>query len=107
MQIYQEIVTVLPDPAAGEVNIVMAGLRIALTAEETSLLADRLVTSLGLIRAAANSEVTKPYVSPLVASTTTEPELKQLRARAVIQAGIRDKGLSVRDDHSVREDQKV
>jgi hypothetical protein len=131
MRISQEIVTVWADPAAGEVNIVLAGLRIALTSEETESLADGLVASLGQLRGARRSEAgegietegrgrpaaravearptladkseaARPFVSP-----APEAEAKQLRTRTLIHANIRDKGLTVREDHPEREDQKA
>jgi len=131
MRIYQEIVTVWADPAAGEVNIVLAGLRIALSSDETAALADGLVTGLGQLRGARRSEAGEAVESegkgrpaaraaearPTLAdksdagrqfvSPAPEAEAKQLRTRALIQASIRDKGLTVQEDQPVREDQKA
>jgi len=131
MRISQEIVTVWADPAAGEVNIVLAGLRIALTVEETESLADGLVTGLGQLRGARRSDAgeaidtegrgrpapraaeprptlaDKGEVGQSFVSSAPEAEAKQLRTRTLIHANIRDKGLTVREDHPEREDQKA
>jgi hypothetical protein len=98
---------------AGEVNIVVSGYRISLTADEAALLARGLLNCLGQLRwgekrAAGNSATilpeapsrdsakdgTKPAVSPVAA----ESDAVQQRTRALIQASIRDKGLSLREE---------
>lgn len=116
-RVAREIVTVLPDPAAGEVNIVLSGYRISLTADETALLARGLLNCLGqlrwgekraagdpgqsttslpetLPRASAKDAAAAPTLSPVAA----ESEAAQQRTRTLIQASIRDKGLSLREE---------
>src|SRR5690348_18349774 len=49
-RVAREVVSVLPDPVAGEVNVVVSGYRISLTADEAALLARGLLNSLGQLR---------------------------------------------------------
>lgn len=102
---------------AGEVNIVLSGYRISLSADETALLARGLLNCLGQLRwgekraacgaghsatslaeapsrASAKDEAAKPALSPVAA----ESDAAQQRARALIQASIKDKGLSLREE---------
>jgi hypothetical protein len=46
MRITRDIVTVLPDPLAGEANVTLSGHRIALTTEEAVLLANEVLDPL-------------------------------------------------------------
>jgi hypothetical protein len=50
MKIVPQMVTVFADPTAGEVNVVLGGLRISLNSNEASYLADELVRSLERLR---------------------------------------------------------
>ncbi len=112
-RVAREIVTVLPDPVAGEVNIVLSGYRISLTADETASLARGLLNCLGQLRwgekraghsmtslpeapsrPSAKDDGARPAVSPVAA----ESDSVQQRTRALIQASIRDKGLSLREE---------
>jgi hypothetical protein len=118
-RVAREIVTVLPDPVAGEVNIVLSGYRISLTADETAVLARGLLNCLGQLRwgekraadaaghpttttslpeapprASAKDDGAKPALSPVA----VESDSVQQRTRSLIQASIRDKGLSLREE---------
>ena len=115
-RVAREIVSVLPDPVAGEVNIVVSGYRISLTADEAALLARGLLNSLGQLRwgekrvtgqaiagpppgrtdepPRAAYEGAKPAMPP----PPVEPDAAQQRHRTLIQASIRDKGLSLREE---------
>ena len=117
-RVAREVVSVLPDPVAGEVNIVLSGYRISLTADETAVLARGLLNCLNQLhwgekraagqstaipstnsspeppRTFAKDEAAKPAVSAVAA----EPDVAQQRNRALIQASIRDKGLSLREE---------
>jgi hypothetical protein len=111
MRVTREIVTILADPVAGEVNVVFPGFRVTLTAEETAQLASGLTGGLEQLRAADKPEATSASesatppsagrddsVRPFVSPTAAETELVQQRVRALIQASIRDKGLSLREE---------
>lgn len=110
MKVTQELVTVWAETDADEVNIVIAGLRLTLTAEETALLASGLARSLERLRAAqpkdADEAGARPADTPAVivrkdegsAPPPGEADAMQLRTRALIQASIRDKGLSLREE---------
>jgi hypothetical protein len=50
MKIVPQMVTVFTDPMAGEVNVVLGGLRISLNADEASYLTNELVRSLERLR---------------------------------------------------------
>jgi hypothetical protein len=118
-RVAREIVSVLPDPLAGEVNIVVSGYRISLTADETAVLARGLLNCLAQLRwgekraaghanaslsttslpeapsrASAKDDGPKPAVSPVA----VESDAVQQRTRALIEASIRDKGLSLREE---------
>lgn len=121
-RVAREIVTVLPDPVAGEVNIVLSGYRISLSADETAVLARGLLNCLGQLRwgekraagaagpattsmsttslpeaplrASAKDDGARPAVSPVA----VESDAVQQRTRSLIQASIRDKGLSLREE---------
>ena len=110
MKVTQELVTVWAEPDADEVNVVLAGLRLTLTPEETAQLASGLARSLERVRAAhardAAETAPKPAEAPTVivrkddaaAAPQGEADAMQLRTRALIQASIRDKGLSLREE---------
>jgi len=96
MQVTQEVVTVLADPLLGEVQIVLAGYRILLSAEEATLLAKGLAASLERLHLHA-----APAASPepwQVDRAPADAEAMQQRSRALIQATMREKGLSLRED---------
>jgi hypothetical protein len=117
-RVAREIVSVLPDPVAGEVHVVVSGYRISLTADETAVLARGLLNSLAQLRwgekraagqaiagpsitsaddaprASAAYEGAKPAAPPAAAA----PDAAQQRHRTLIQASIRDKGLSLREE---------
>lgn len=111
MKVTQELVTVWAEPETDEVNFVVAGLRITLTAEETALLASGLARSLERLRGARARDAdeadagTRPAEPAVIvrrddgaALPPAEAEAMQLRTRALIQASIRDKGLSLREE---------
>jgi len=111
MKIAQEAVSVLPN-AAGEINVFLAGLRITLTTDEALLLAAALATSLELLQGAPQHEAaaepwgvgrsTAAPPDPLSGSTgkdATSESDTVLRTRALIQASMRSKGLSLREAH--------
>jgi hypothetical protein len=102
-RVAREIVSVLPDPVAGEVNVVVSGYRISLTADEAALLARGLLNSLGQLRWGETRAAGQPAANPPVtgspeAPAAIEPEPAQQRHRTLIQASIRDKGLSLREE---------
>lgn len=116
-RVAREVVTVLPDPVAGEVNIVLSGYRISLTAEETALLARGLLNCLGQLRwsekraletaghpatslpeAPARASAKDDGARHAAAPVAVESDPAQQRARALIQASIKDKGLSLREE---------
>jgi hypothetical protein len=117
MEIAREVVTVFANPAANQVHIVLSGYRLVLTTEEAQTLAralnrlDRpssesaeatgepsLATALATItdHPAANASAPRHLVRP----SPAEAEAVQARARALIQGTIREKGLSLREEHS-------
>ncbi len=114
MKVTQEIVTVWAEPDTETVNILLAGLHITLDADETVLLASALAKSLERLRAQPARETgdsalleriaTKPAEPPAVivrkdeAANPADVEAMQLRTRALVQASIRDKGLSLREE---------
>jgi len=104
---------------AGEVNVVVSGYRISLTADEAALLARGLLNCLGQLRwgeqraagqAIAGPSTTSPVEAPPRASAAyegakpaaspaaEEADAPQQRHRTLIQASIRDKGLSLREE---------
>jgi len=108
MKVTQELVTVWAEPDADEINVVLAGLRLTLTAEETALLASGLARSLERLRAGHGRDAGEASAKPGEASGVIvrkddagaqgEADAMQLRTRALIQASIRDKGLSLREE---------
>lgn len=115
-RVAREIVSVLTDPVAGEVNIVVSGYRISLTADEAALLARGVLNCLGQLRwgekRAAGQAIAGPPTTrtdeaphaayegakPAVPPAAAEPDAAQQRHRTLIQASIRDKGLSLREE---------
>jgi hypothetical protein len=117
MEITREVVTVFANPTTNQVHIVLSGYRLILTIEEAQSLAralnrlDRpagdgaeatagepaLATALAAItdHPAANSSGPRHLVRP----SPAEAEAVQQRARALIQGTIREKGLSLREEH--------
>jgi hypothetical protein len=103
MKVTQEIVTVWAEPETDEINIVLAGMRITLNSEETSLLVSGLAKALersrpppGRDAGDAPSILVRKDESGGAPSPDSDP--MQLRTRALIQASIRDKGLSLREE---------
>jgi hypothetical protein len=94
MQVTQELVTVLADPVAGELNIVLGGYRLALSAEEAASLAEGLAAGLERLRQAA----VQPSEPWQVQRAPGEAEAMQSRTRALIQATMREKGLTLREE---------
>jgi hypothetical protein len=113
MKVTQEVVTVWADPLVGEVNFVLSGFRITLSADEATHLANALAEGVDrLHRAAAAAAASMPVpVSPAAdpatdgaataSLTSAETEAIQYRTRALIQASIREKGLSLREEERV------
>ena len=100
-RVAREVVSVLPDPVAGEVNVVVSGYRISLTADEAALLARGLLNSLGQLRWGEKRAAGPPLSNLSVAGppeAAAEPDAAQQRHRRLIQASIRDKGLSLREE---------
>jgi hypothetical protein len=111
MKITQEAVTVLPNVARGEVNIVLGGIHITLTAEESLLLAAGLANSLDQLQGVEPREAAAAETWEVGRSTQADPDLRSsssdkeaasqsevlVRTRALIQASMRDKGLSLRE----------
>jgi hypothetical protein len=106
MRVTQEVVTVLADPQAGEINIVLAGMRIVLSTEESSQLAQGLAASLerlagSAVQPAAPAEawsVRRAPTDETADSSLAEAEAIQHRARALIRATMRAKGLSLGEE---------
>ena len=113
MKIIPELVTVFPDLNAGDIHVVLSGFRITLTADESSLLLDGLIGSLERLRAATRTDasgsdlpwrVARHPPSPAEPPPTNTPapdnaaDAAQQRLRASVQATIRDKGLSLREE---------
>jgi hypothetical protein len=98
MKITQELVSVLADPAAGEVHIVLGGYRITLTSQETSHLAGALAGGLEQLRGAPKRAPSTPPDDPIEVSRVADADAMQQRTRALIQHSIRDKGLSLREE---------
>ena len=111
MKITQEALTVLPDVARGEVNIILAGVHITLTAEESLVLAAGLANSLDQLQGLERREAAAAETWDVGRSTPVEPDPRSsasgkeaatpsemlVRTRALIQASMRDKGLSLRE----------
>ena len=124
-RVAREIVSVLPDPVAGEVNVVVSGYRISLTADETAVLARGLLNCLsqlrwgekraagttghhhhptttlsatGLPEAPPRASASQDAAKPAMSAVAVEPDAVQQRHRTLIQASIRDKGLSLREE---------
>jgi hypothetical protein len=100
--------TVLPNAALGEVNIILPGLHITLTLDESTQLASGLASSLEQLQATPPREGaaagswdvgrSKPAAAdPRSGAASTDTDTT-LRTRALIQASIRDKGLSLREE---------
>jgi hypothetical protein len=110
MKVTQELVTVWAEPDADEINVVLAGLRLTLTAEESAQLAGGLARSLERLRAGQTKDLGEAGMRPADTSGVIvrkddgggpppgEADSMQLRTRALIQASIRDKGLSLREE---------
>ncbi len=103
MKVTQELVTVWAEPETDEINIVLAGMRIALNSEETALLVSGLAKALERSRPPSAREGGDPLPVIVrkdegVTPAPGESDAMQLRTRALIQASIRDKGLSLREE---------
>jgi len=103
MKVTQEIVTVWAEPDSDEINIVLAGMRIALNSEETALLVSGLARALERSRPPPARDQGDPL--PVIVRkddggnpAPADTDAMQLRTRALIQASIRDKGLSLREE---------
>jgi hypothetical protein len=101
VRVTQEVVTILADPQAGEINIVLAGFRIALSIEEGAALAQGLAPALE--RLVGASPAAEPWsvrrtASPETAADPADAEAIQARARALIRATMRAKGLSLGEE---------
>jgi len=88
----------MPDTPAGEVNVVLAGHRIALSIDEAALLADGLIACLERLRGEAARAGGAPPEAWQVQRAAGEADAMQQRTRALIQATMRDKGLALRED---------
>ena len=103
MRVTQEVVTVLADPQAGEINIVLAGLRIVLSTEESAQLAQGLAASLERLAGSAAQpgeawSVRRAPGDDTADRALAEAEAIQHRARALIRATMRAKGLSLGEE---------
>jgi hypothetical protein len=117
MEITREVVTVFANPAANQVHIVLSGYRLVLTTEEAQTLA-RALSRLDRPTSEAAEATGEPSLATALATITDHPaanaagprhlvrpspaeaEAVQQRARALIQGTIREKGLSLREEHS-------
>jgi hypothetical protein len=121
MRVAQEMLTVFVDSDTREVGIVLAGLRITLTPDETASLTKTLLSSLERLTSKCadccdEKEVTNvggmvagvlhedPSLASLYGPPISEPPITDQTAeqhderRALIKAKIRDKGLSIGDE---------
>lgn len=103
MRVTQEVVTVLADPQAGEINIVLAGLRIVLSTEEGAQLAQGLASGLERLAAGGASSaeawsVRRAPADEAADRSLAETEAIQHRARALIRATMRAQGLSLGEE---------
>ncbi len=112
MKVTQETVTVLPNAALGEVNIILAGFRITLTADESLALASALASSLEQLQGMQKQEAaaekwdvgrSTPAAPDLRSGSAgkdaaAESEAMTQRTRTLIQASMREKGLSLREE---------
>lgn len=116
MRIAQETLSVLVDPDTREICIVLAGLRVALTPDETACVTNALLESLErLTTKSAECRDDKDAAGDLVADLLREepgsssedgPQQpipdehgkQHEKRRALIRAKIRDKGLSLGDE---------
>jgi hypothetical protein len=101
VRVTQENVTIVADPQAGEINIVLAGFRIVLSIEEGATLAQGLAPALE--RLAGGSSASEPWSvrragAPETAAEAADAEAIQARARALIRATMRAKGLSLGEE---------
>ena len=102
MKVIQESLTVLANVASGEVNIILGGFRVTLTAGEALLLANGLANCLEQLQgmekqgtAAEGWSVGRSGEQRTGGGKDAEAEAVQQRARALIQASMRDKGFSL------------
>ncbi len=107
MKVIQELLTVLANVASGEVNIILGGFRVTLTAGEALLLANGLANGLEQLQAVekqgaaaegwsvGRSTLAATEQRSGAAAKDAEAEAVQQRARALIQASMRDKGFSL------------
>lgn len=112
MKVTHETVTVLPNAALGEINIVLAGFRITLSADESMQLASALASSLEQLQGAHKHEAAAekwgvgrsaqaapdPRVSAAGKDAAADSEAMVQRTRTLIQASMREKGLSLREE---------
>ena len=105
MKVTQEIVTVWAEPETEEVNILLGGLHVLLDADETALLVGGLAKAVERLRSKPPQRETGTGDAAVIVrkdegapSPTGDMESMQLRTRALIQASIRDKGLSLREE---------
>ena len=117
MKVTQEVVTVWADPLVGEVNFVLSGFRITLSADEATHLANALAEGVDRLQRVPRPAATP---APVPASPPADPpselatdgaaaaslasaetEAIQYRTRALIQASIREKGLALREEERV------
>ena len=117
MEITREVVTVFANPTTNQVHIILSGYRLVLTTEEAQSLG-RALTRLERTSGEAAESTGEPPLANALATITEHPaanlsgprhlvrpspaeaEAVQQRARALIQGTIREKGLSLREEHS-------
>jgi hypothetical protein len=117
MEITREVVTVFANPTTNQVHIILSGYRLVLTTEEAQSLG-RALTRLERTSGEAAEATGEPSLANALATITEHPaanlsgprhlvrpspaeaEAVQQRARALIQGTIREKGLSLREEHS-------
>lgn len=103
MKVIQESLTVLANVASGEVNIILGGFRVTLAAVEALQLANGLANCLEQLQAVEKhggaaegwSVGRSAEQRSGAAAKDAEAEAVQQRARALIQASMRDKGFSL------------
>jgi hypothetical protein len=104
MRVTQEIVSVLPDPLAGEVHVVLAGLKISLLPDEAELVLREMAAALERLKGASAGAPGAAPEAWSVRRAAAEPEARaapdpmQLRTRALVQAMMQEKGLALRPE---------
>lgn len=103
MKITQEAITILPDAEAREINVLMAGFRLTLAADEARQLADGLARALEGIDAAEEERPAVPDISSMVGGRQAEEGAPvSLMITQAQRAALRQKGYSADDIRNMK-----